>query len=116
MEECNFCLTKKSETKINMNYLRNMNIFFSNLILNKYVIKNGEIDKFNDILQSYYDEHKKKYNQFRIDIIWKKNVVIIKKDISSVHNHVYTNTYVQTNYGRKAVLCKSIIKRISKYD
>ena len=29
------------------------------MIVNKYIVKNIDINKFKDILQSYYDEHKK---------------------------------------------------------
>ena len=75
-----------------MNDLRIINKFFPNLILNKYVIKNDEIDKFKDILQSYYDEQTKKFNQFRINVIWKKNDVIINKISVPC-----TITYIQTH-------------------
>ena len=32
---------------------------FSNLITNKYIVKNDEIDKNKDIIQPYYDKHKR---------------------------------------------------------
>ena len=74
MEECNICLTKiKKQNKNKHGRSKKHKHFFSNLILKKYV-KNDEIDKFNDILQSYHDEHTKKINQFRIDIVWKKTM------------------------------------------
>ena len=75
-----------------MNDLRNINILLSNLILNKYIIKNDEIDKFKDILQSYYGEQTKKFNQFGINVIWKKNDVIINKKSVPC-----TITYIQTH-------------------
>ena len=53
--------------------------FLSNMIVNKYVVKNNDINKFQDILQSYCDEHKKKFNEFSITIIWKKNDMITNK-------------------------------------
>ena len=56
-----------------MNDLRNIMIF-SNLIINKYVIKIDETDKIKDNLQSYHGEHTKKVNQFRIDVIWRKTM------------------------------------------
>ena len=65
---------------------------FSTLIINNYVLKNDEIDKFNDILQTYYEEHKKKFNQFRIDGIWKKSDVFIDKISVPC-----TITYIQTH-------------------
>ena len=75
-----------------MNDLRNIKIIFSNLIINKYVIRNDEINKFIDILQSYFDEHKKKFNRFRKDVIWKRNDVIINKISVPC-----TITYLQTH-------------------
>ena len=33
--------------------------FLTNMIVNKYIVKKDDIDKFKDILQSYYDEHEK---------------------------------------------------------
>ena len=49
------------------------------MIVNKYIIKNNDIIKFKDILQSYCDEHRKKFNEFTVMIIWKKNDMIINK-------------------------------------
>ena len=43
--------------------------FLSNIILNKYIVKKNDINKFKDILQSYCDEHKKKFNEFTVAII-----------------------------------------------
>ena len=49
------------------------------MIVNKYVVKNNDFNIFKDILQSYCDDHKKKFNKFTITIIWKKNDMIIYK-------------------------------------
>ena len=38
-----------------------------------------EIDKFKDILQSYSNEHKRKFNEFTVRVISKKNDMIINK-------------------------------------
>ena len=48
-----------------MNNQRNINIF-PNLIVIKCIIKNDEIDKFKDIIQSCYDKHKKKFDDFTV--------------------------------------------------
>ena len=56
-----------------------MNIFFSNLIINKYIVRNDEIDKYKDILQSYFEEQKKKSNQFIVRVICKIKDMIINK-------------------------------------
>ena len=87
-----------------MNSRRNINNFLKNLIVNKYVIKNDKINNLKDFVQSYYDEHKKKFNQFRIDVIWKKNDVI--KNKTSVPRII---TYIQTH------MFKPIVEEIPFY-
>ena len=52
---------------------------FSNLIVNKYIVRSPEIDKFKYILHSYYDKHKKKFDSFSVCVIWMKKDVVIKK-------------------------------------
>ena len=105
MEECNICLTKiKKRNKNKQERSKKHKHFFSNLIIKKYVIKSDEINNFNDILQSYYDEHKKKFNQFKIDISWKKNDAIINKISVPC-----TITYIQTH------MFKSIMEEIPFY-
>ena len=80
MEECNICLTKiKKRNNNRHDRSKKHKYFLSNPVIDNYVIKNDEIDKIKDIFRSYYDEHKKKFNQFRIYFIWKKNDVIINK-------------------------------------
>ena len=49
------------------------------MIVNKYLVKVNGINKFKDILQSYYDEHKKKFNEYTVTNIWKKNDMTINK-------------------------------------
>ena len=71
-------LKLKSETKISFHEMKHR-YFLSNIIVKKYVVKNNDINKFKDILQSYCDEHKKKFNEFTVMIIWKKNDMIINK-------------------------------------
>ena len=53
--------------------------FLSNMIVSKYIVKNIDITKFKDIFQSYYDEHKKKFNELILRIFWKKNGMSITK-------------------------------------
>ena len=78
--KCNICLTKMEKRKKKKHEKSKKHKYFlSNLIINKYIIKNNEIDKFKDILQSYYEEHKKKFNEFSVRIIWKKNNMILNK-------------------------------------
>ena len=80
MEECNICLPKtKKRNKNKHEQSKKHKCSFSNLIINRYIVKNDEIDKYKDILRSYYDEHKKKFIDFTVCVIWKKNDVIINK-------------------------------------
>ena len=73
MEECDFCLTKMKKRNKNNHEQSKKHKCFSNLVLNKYIVRNVEIDKFKDILQSYYDKHKTKFDNFAVWVIWKKN-------------------------------------------
>ena len=53
MEECNISLTKRKKRSKDKHEQSKKHKFFSNLILNKYIVRNPEIDKFKDTLQSY---------------------------------------------------------------
>ena len=45
MEEYNICLTKRKERNKNKHNQFKKHIYFSNLIINKYLVRNPEIDK-----------------------------------------------------------------------
>ena len=78
MEECDICLTKIKKRNRNRHQVsKKHKSFLSNVIINKYIIKNDEIDKFKDILQSYYDRHKKRFDNFAVRIICKKESQIM---------------------------------------
>ena len=80
MYECDICLAKiKKRNKNKHEKSLRHRYFLSNNIVNKYIVKKDDIDKFKDILQSYCDEHKKKFNEFTVMIIWKKSGMIINK-------------------------------------
>ena len=49
------------------------------MIINKYLTNNDEIDKFKDIIQSYYDKHKTKFDDFTVCVMRKKNDVLLNK-------------------------------------
>ena len=55
--ECDTISKKKNKTKQDQS---KKDKYFSNLILNKYVIKDIPVDKFKDITQ-YYNKHIKKF-------------------------------------------------------
>ena len=80
MYECNICLTKLKERNKNKHEKsKKHRSFLSNMIVIKYIVKNIDINNFKDFLQSYYDEHKNKFNEFTVTIIWKKNDMIKNK-------------------------------------
>ena len=57
MEDCDTCLTKiKKRSKNKHQQSEKHKYFLSNLIINKYIISNDEIDKFKDTLLSNYDK------------------------------------------------------------
>ena len=73
MEESNICLTKiKKRNKNKHEQPKKHKYFLSNLIISKYIARNDEIDKYKDILPSYYDKHKKKFDNFIVWIFCKK--------------------------------------------
>ena len=49
------------------------------MIVTNYIVKNNDKKKFKNILQSYCDEHKKKFNELTVTNIWKKNDMNINK-------------------------------------
>ena len=59
--------------------LTNKHKYFLNLILNKYTVRNLEIDKFKGIIQSYYDKHKRKFDEFTVGVMWMEMGVVTKK-------------------------------------
>ena len=64
MEECVVCLTKTKKQNKNKHEQSKKHSFFLNLIINKTILKKEESDKFKDIIQSYYDKHKKNLMTF----------------------------------------------------
>ena len=79
MEECNICLTKIKKRNKKKHELSKKHNRFSNLIINICIEKNDEIVKFKDILQSYYDKHKKKFDNFTVCVMWMKNGLVVNK-------------------------------------
>ena len=59
MEECDICLTKIKKRNKNKHEQSKNYKYFLHLIMNRYNVRNPEIDKFKDIIQSYYDKHKR---------------------------------------------------------
>ena len=80
MEECNICLTKiKKRNKNKHQRSKKHKYFLSNLIINKYIVKNNETNNFKDIFKIYYLNHKKKLNSFTVLIVFKMNNEVVNK-------------------------------------
>ena len=69
MEECNICLTKIKKRNKNKHDQSEKHKYLSNLNINKNMVRNPEFIKFEDIIQPYYDEHKKKIDIFSICVM-----------------------------------------------
>ena len=79
MEECNICLNKiKKRRKFKHEHFKKRK-YFSNLIVNKYIVCYPEIDKVKDIIQPYFINQKMKFDNFTICVMWEKNDVLINK-------------------------------------
>ena len=63
---CNVILLKRNNTKHN---LSKKHRFISNLIVNRYVIKNVEVSKYKDVFNPYFTAHTKKFNFFTLNIL-----------------------------------------------
>ena len=62
MEECDICLTRiKRQNRKKHQQSKKHKYNYSNLIVNKYTVRNYENEKYKNIFQPYYDEHKKKF-------------------------------------------------------
>ena len=62
-ELCNVNLLKRNKTKHNQTKKHE---YYSNLILNRYVINNVEVIKFKDVIDPYFVAHSKKFNFFEV--------------------------------------------------
>ena len=95
-----------------MNSRRNI-FFLSNVIINKYIVKNNELDSFKDILQPYYDKHKRNITNFSVWIIRKKNNEI-KREIKLPDKVIVEKRcYVAPNINR---ITMNLIKSSIQYD
>ena len=62
-ELCNLVLSKRNKTKHNHTKKHK---YYSNLILNRYVTKNVEVNKFKDIFNPYFVALSEKFNFFEV--------------------------------------------------
>ena len=64
-ELCSIFMLERNRTKHNRTKKHK---YYSNLILNRYVIKNVEVINFNDVFNPYFFEQTKKINFYRVRI------------------------------------------------
>ena len=77
MEERNICLTKMKKRNNNKHEQSKNPKYFSNLIINKNIVRNIEFCNLEDIIQPYYKNHKKQFDNFSVCVMWKKNDVVL---------------------------------------
>ena len=65
-ELCNTYLLERNKTKHNQTKKHK---YYSNLKLNRYVIKNVEVKKFKDVINPYFTAHTRKFNFFTVSIL-----------------------------------------------
>ena len=65
-EVCDVILQERYKTKHNQSKKHK---YYSNLILNRYVIKDVEVAKFKDVFDPYFTHHSRKFNFFTVCII-----------------------------------------------
>ena len=68
-ELCNKIMQERNKTKHNQSKKQKL---YSNLILNRYVIKNVEVIKFKDIFNTYFTAHTRNFNFFTISYLLRK--------------------------------------------
>ena len=77
MEESNICLTKLKNGNKNKHYQSKKHKYSSNLIIKNFIVRNPKSDTFKDIVQSYNDKHKRKFDNFTVCVIRMKNGLIV---------------------------------------
>ena len=114
MEKCNICLSKTKKRNKNKHEQSKKHKYFSNLIIIKYIVKNDEIDKFKDIIQSYYDMHKKKFDNLIVCVTWMKNELAVNK-VSVPSIITYHQILMRLTITRKETACDYLNKYNQDY-
>ena len=76
--------------------------YFYKLVLNIYIVKDIAVDKFKDIITSYYKEHLKEFDFFTVCVYWKVDDITnckisVPKTLSyGVTVHGYPNIISET--------------------
>ena len=65
-EICDTYLLKRNKTKHDQSKKQK---YYSNLMLNRYVIKNVEVNKFKDVFNAYFIAHTRKFNFSTVSVL-----------------------------------------------
>ena len=68
MYRCDLCNTTMLQRNKNKHNQSKTHKYYSNKILNQYVINNVEVNKYNDVFNPYFSTHSRKFNSFEIFI------------------------------------------------
>ena len=77
MEECNICLTNFKKKNVKKHCLTKKHKYFSNLFINKYIVRDFKHKKTKEIILTYLNNYNKKIERFTVRVVWKKDKVVI---------------------------------------
>ena len=116
MYRCEFCNTivqKRNKTKHSQS---KKHTYFSNLILNRYVIKLVKVDEFKDISNPYFTEHTKKIVYFSVQVVLKflDDDIDCLRHKTSVSNNVTYNIESENYSTYTTVLAPDFVQGVIK--
>ena len=77
--------------------------------MKKYIVKNDEIDNFIDIIQSYYDKLRKKFDDHILCVMWMENELVVCK-VSVPSKITYHQKMMSLTIPRKETACDYLNK------
>ena len=83
------------------------------MIINKYIVRNDETDKFKTILLSYYDKHQKKFGNFNVWTICKKEKETVREIKLPVKVIIEKRCHIPDDINRMAM---KLIRSKSPHD
>ena len=70
------------------------------MIIIKNIVRNHEIDKLKDIIQPYYNNHKKNFDNFTVCVMWEKhdaliNMISVPSTITLEKPHLFKSGMIE---------------------
>ena len=84
--------------------------------MNKYIVKIDENDKFKDILQSYCDKYKRKFDNFIVWVICKLNNEIVDEEKVPSSMIVEKRYITSRDDGRPLILIESFVNYLNSFS